>query len=100
VLRGVTDANVVPGARDVIPAFATIKLGRYQARTISRAICTSLQKRGGRCIDVLTAFNGPSGTDDAYAKGLMNKVDCCYASGSGQQRIAALLFATGLKPLR
>jgi hypothetical protein len=100
VLRGVTDANVVPGAQDVIPPFATIELGLYQAKTINQAICASLKKHRGRCIDVLTAFNGPSGTEDAYAKGLMNKVDCCYASGKGQQLIAELLFKTGLRPLR
>ena len=54
----------------------------------------------GRCIDVLTAFNGTSGTKNAYASGLMNKVDCCYASGKGQQLIAQLLLTTGLAPLR
>jgi hypothetical protein len=100
VLRGVTDANVVPGAQDVIPPNATVELGLFQARTINAAICASLRRHRGRCIDVLTAFNGPSGTEDAYAKGLMNKVECCYASGKGQQLIAELLFNTGLKGLR
>ena len=100
VLRGVTDANVVPGAQDVIPPFATIGLGLYQAKTINQAICASLKKHSGRCIDVLTAFNGPSGTENAYARGLMNKVDCCYASGKGHQLIAKLLLETGVKPLR
>jgi hypothetical protein len=49
---------------------------------------------------VLRAFNGPDGTENAYRKGLMNHVDCCYPSGKGQQLIAQLLFKTGLKPLR
>ena len=54
----------------------------------------------GRCIDVLTAFNGTSGTTDAYKSGLMNKIECCYPSGKGQQLIAQLLLETGLAPLR
>jgi len=100
LLRGVTDPNVVPGAEGVVPPFATVKLGLYQARTINAAVCASLKKHRGRCIDVLTAFNGASGTEDAYAKGLMNKVECCYASGKGQLLIAQLLVRTGLRPLR
>jgi len=28
----------------------------------------------------------------------LNKIDCCYASGKGQQLIAALLLKTGVKP--
>lgn len=100
VLRGVTDANVVPGAQDVIPPSATVEGGLYQAKTINAAICASLKKHRGKCIDVLSAFNGASGTEDAYAKGLMNKVECCYASGKGQQLIAQLVIRTGLRPLR
>ena len=100
VLRGVTDANVVPGAQDVIPPSATVEGGLDQAKTINAAICASLKKHRGKCIDVLSAFNGASGTEDAYAKGLMNKVECCYASGKGQQLIAELLIRTGLRPLR
>jgi hypothetical protein len=33
-----------------------------------------------------------------YKSGLLNKVDCCYASGKGQQLIAELLLKAGLKP--
>ena len=54
----------------------------------------------GRCIDVFHAFNGPAGTDDAYAKGLMNHADCCYPNGKGQQVIAQMLFNAGLAPIR
>jgi hypothetical protein len=43
-------------------------------------------------------FNGPSGKRDAYKSGLLNKIDCCYASGKGQQLIAELLLKTGVKP--
>ena len=100
VLLGVTDPNVVPGAKDVLPSFATVSLGLFQARTIDRTVCATLHRHGGRCIDVLTRFNGRSGTEDAYKKGLMNKIECCYASGKGQQLIAQLLFDTGLAPIR
>ncbi len=58
------------------------------------------QGQGGRCIDVLTAFNGPTGKDNAYKKGLMNEADCFYPSGRGHQLIAELLYRAGLKPLR
>jgi hypothetical protein len=30
----------------------------------------------------------------------MNKVECCYPSGKGQQLIATLLLSSGLAPLR
>jgi hypothetical protein len=30
----------------------------------------------------------------------MNKIDCCYPSGNGQQLIAQLLLKTGLAPGR
>jgi hypothetical protein len=98
VFRGVTEPNVVPGAQDVIPPFATVKLGLYQARLIQHTVCATMNAHGARCIHVLAAFNGPSGTRDAYASGLMNKVDCCYPSGKGQELIAELLLRTGLAP--
>jgi hypothetical protein len=100
VLRGVTEPNVVPGARDVVPPFATVKLGLYQAKLIKQAVCATMKAHRGRCVDVLAAFNGASGTDDAYKSGLMNKIECCYPSGKGQQLIAQLLLKTGLAPLR
>lgn len=99
VLRGVTEPNVVPGAQGVVPPFATVKLGLYQARLIRHTVCASMTAHGGRCVDVLTAFNGPAGTRDAYKSGLMNKIDCCYPSGKGQELIAKLLLRTGLAPL-
>lgn len=100
VLRGVTEPNVVPGAQDVVPPSATVKLGLYQAKLIKEGVCTTMTAHRGRCIDVLTTFNGTSGTNDAYKSGLMNKIDCCYPSGKGQQLIAQLLLKTGLAPLR
>lgn len=100
VLLGITDPNVVPGAQGVVPPFATVALGLFQARTIDKTVCAALRSHGGKCIDVLTPFNGPSGTEDAYKKGLMNKIDCCYASGKGQQLIAELLYRAGLNQVK
>jgi lysophospholipase L1-like esterase len=96
LLRAITLANVAPGAARVIPSFLTPDLGLYQAATERDAICDAMQKYKGKCIDVLTAFNGRSGMEDAYASGLMNKEECCYPSGKGQQLIAELLVKSGL----
>ena len=40
---------------------------------------------------MVRAINGPSGTANGYRTGLMNKQDCCYPSGQGQQLIAKLV---------
>jgi hypothetical protein len=91
------------GAEDVIPPFLkqiATRIGVYQARTANRAICRSMTKYGGRCIDDLPAFNGPAGTADAYKQGLLNHADGCYPNGKGQQFMADLLLKTGLAPVR
>jgi lysophospholipase L1-like esterase len=103
VLRAITQPNVMTGAEDVIPPFlkpVATEVGVYQARTANRSICEVLAKYDGRCIDLLKPFNGPDGTEDAFKKGLLNHEDCCYPSGKGQQRMAELLFKTGLAPVR
>ena len=100
VLRAITLPNVVPGAKDVVPPFITQKIGVYQTKTLTRYICAAMTKHRGRCVDVLRAFNGPSGTQNAYAKGWLSKAHCCYPSGKGQQVMAELVFKTGLAPLR
>jgi lysophospholipase L1-like esterase len=99
VIRAITLPNALPGAEDVIPPSATPEISLYQAATETRIICQTMKKYGGRCVDVLHAFNGPSGTEDAYKTGLMNLQDCCYASAKGQRLIAELLFKTGLAPI-
>jgi len=84
----------------VIPPFLkriSTRIGSYQARTANRSICQVMARYHGRCIDVLKAFNGPEGTEDAYRKGLMNHDDCCYPSAKGQQLMAELLLRTGLE---
>lgn len=100
VLRAITLPNVIPGAKDVVPPFITPKIGVYQGKTLKQYICSAMTKHRGRCADAFLAFNGPDGTQNAYAKGWLTKAPCCYPSGKGQQVIAGLVFKTGLAPLR
>ena len=101
VFRAVTAPNVLTGAETVIPAFlvpTATKVAVFQASSNRESTCTSVRAHGGECIDLLQAFNGPDGTQNAYTSGLLNLSDCCYASSKGQQRMAELLLATGLEP--
>lgn len=105
LLRAITLPNALTGAEDVIPPFlrrVATRVGVFQAKSLRKSICSAMDAHGGRCIDVLTAFNGPAGTKDGYRLGWMNHDDCCYPSGEGQQLMAQLLVETGLKaePLR
>jgi lysophospholipase L1-like esterase len=100
VLRAITLPNVIPGAKDVVPSFITPKIGVYQNKTLKQYICGAMAKHGGRCADAFLAFNGPDGTQNAYAKGWLTKAPCCYPSGKGQQVMGELVFKTGLAPLR
>jgi hypothetical protein len=83
ILRAITLPNVVPGAKDVVPPFITQQIGVYQGRTLKRYICSAMTMHRGRCVDAFRAFNGPTGTQDAYAKGWLTKAPCCYPSGKG-----------------
>ena len=84
----------------MVPRFITREIGVYQSRTLKQHICSAMTKHRGRCVDVLLAFNGPTGTQNAYAKGWLTKAPCCYPSGKGQQVMAELVFKTGLRPNR
>ncbi|MCY7290044.1 MAG: GDSL-type esterase/lipase family protein [Cryobacterium sp.] len=97
VLRAMSLPNGFPGAGNAFPPFATAELSRYQVTTEHALVCRAMQRSGGRCVDVVRAFNGPSGNQDAYKSGLMTKQPCCYPSGKGQELIAQLLLATGVK---
>ena len=99
VIRAITLPNALPGAESVIPRFVTPEIALYQAVTETRIICEAMDKYEGRCVDVLHAFNGPRGNENAYETGLMNLQDCCYASAKGQRLIARLLEETGLQPI-
>ena len=100
-LRAITLPHVVPGAEDVIPAeVLPIAKGQglFAATSQRDSTCKAVRTHGGECIDVLTAFNGPDGTQNAYETGLLNHDDCCYPSAEGHQRIAELLLETGTEP--
>ena len=99
VLRTITLPNVVPGGKDVVPAFITPNIGVFQSQTIKRYVCGAMAKHRGRCVDAFLAFNGPKGTRNAYSKGWLTKDPCCYPSGKGQQVMAELVFKSGLAPL-
>lgn len=102
VIRGITMMNGLTGAEDMIPPFlasVATKVGVYQAHGFNKATCEILEAHDGACADLLTAFNGPDGSGDAYATGLMNKQDCCYPSTKGQALIGQLLYQIGLAPL-
>jgi hypothetical protein len=100
VLRAITLPNAVPGAKGVIPPFITQAIGVYQSKVLKRYICSAMTRHRGRCVDAFLVFNGPAGTQNAYAKGWLTKAHCCYPSGKGQQVMAELVFKTGLTPLR
>ena len=100
VLRAITLPNVVPGGEDLVPPFITREIRVYQSNILKQQICSAMAKHRGRCVDAFRAFNGPDGTDDAYAKGWLTKAPCCYPSGKGQQVMAELVVKTGLAPLR
>jgi lysophospholipase L1-like esterase len=100
LVRAMSLPNAFPGGGSVIPPFITAGPSRHQVFAERAAVCQAMRSNGGRCVDVVTAFNGPRGDGDAYAKGLMTKDPCCYPSAKGQQLIAQLLIAEGLNGLR
>ena len=99
LMRAMSLPNAFPGAGSAVPSFATADISRYQARSERASVCRAMRSSGGRCVDVVAAFNGPRGDGDAYVQGLMTKDPCCYPSAKGQQLIAQLLIAQGLKGL-
>ena len=100
LIRATSLPNGYPGAGSAYPPFITADIGLYQANTERTIVCRAMRKHGGECIDVVRAFNGPSGTRDAYKAGLMTKNPCCYPSANGQQLIAQLLYRLGLGSLK
>ena len=102
LFRAITPPNVLTGAESVIPPFlrpVATRIGVFQAKSIRTSVCSAMHKHHGDCIDVLTAFNGASGKNNAYKSGLMNLSDCCYPSAKGQQLMAELLIRTGTTPV-
>ena len=63
----------------------------------NKAACEVATTHDIPCIDVYHAFNGPDGSEDA---GELLAQDHTHPSALGQQKIAELLEAAGLSPLR
>ena len=99
LVRAMSLPNAYPGAGSAIPPFITADLSRYESITERDTVCRVMQDNGGRCVDVVRAFNGNTANDDAYRAGLMTKDPCCYPSGDGQQLIAQLLINVGVDGL-
>lgn len=95
VLRAITLPNVVPGANGVVSPFVTQEMGVYRSKALRRSICRAMAMYRGRCIDVFRVFNGPEGTQNAYAKGWLSSSPCCYPSATGHQVIAELVLKSG-----
>jgi hypothetical protein len=99
LVRAISLPNSYPGAGAGIPPFITAGISRYQSTTERALVCRSMRRNGGRCADVVRAFNGPSANEDAYESGLLTKDPCCYPSGKGQQLIANRLIDLGIDEL-
>lgn len=67
-----------------------------QLAAINDAICEAVTAHGGICIDLLTAFNGPGGDQDA---GALLASDYSHPSRTGHETIARELDASGYAPL-
>ena len=103
VFRAITPPNPIPGAEDVIPAEllpAVKQTDLLQAQSLRDSTCKATRGHGGECIDVLTAFNGPTGRQNAYSSGLLNHEDCCYPSTKGHQLMANMLLELGIDPVK
>jgi lysophospholipase L1-like esterase len=102
LLRAIGMPNAMTGAEAQLPDFLrgiSTEIGAYEAKLIDAAACAAMHAHGGGCAPLRTAFNGPDGTANAYAKGLMSLDDCCYPSEAGHRLIADLLYQTGVEPL-
>jgi lysophospholipase L1-like esterase len=102
LLRAIGMPNSLTGAEELLPAFLrpiATKVGAHQAELFDDATCAVTESHGGACARLREAFNGPRGSKDAYAAGLMNLDDCCYPSEAGHRLIAKILYAAGLGSL-
>ncbi len=92
-----SDISDVPGGDPVccppeaIAVFATVK------DAFNKAGCKIVEAHGAICIDVYHAFNGPKGTDPP---GPFLAPDGTHPSADGHEKIAELLEAAGLAPIR
>ncbi|PZR63016.1 MAG: hypothetical protein DLM71_05765 [Chloroflexi bacterium] len=68
-----------------------------QLTTVNSAICAAVTAHHGRCVDLLTAFNGPAANQDAAPFLLPDHV---HPSAEGNRIIAAQIAAAGYLPLQ
>ena len=66
LLRAISLPNGYPGAGDAIPPFITADISRYQSTAERAMVCQAMQVSGGRCADVVRAFNGPSANRERF----------------------------------
>ncbi len=76
---------------EAITVFATVK------DAFNKAACEIVEAHGAICVDVYHAFNGPKGTDPP---GPLLAPDVTHPSAAGHEKIAQLLEAAGLAPIR
>jgi lysophospholipase L1-like esterase len=92
-----SDISDVPGGDppcctpEAITVFATVK------DAFNKAACEIVEAHGGICVDVYHAFNGPKGT---VPPGPLLAPDGTHPSAVGHEKIAELLEAAGLAPIR
>ena len=92
-----SDISDVPGGDppccppEAIAVFATVK------DAFNKAACEIVETHAAICIDVYHAFNGPKGTDPP---GPLLAPDGTHPSAAGHEKIAELLEAAGLSPMR
>ena len=75
-------------------AFQNFYAGQLDA--LNDAICRDADASGAACVDLVTAFNGPTG--DVAPKGLIGP-DNKHPTAAGHELIAKTLDAAGYKPL-
>lgn len=97
ILRATAYYNVKigdPGAAQFGPSFQAFYA--EQLASLNAAICEAVAAHDGLCVELLTAFNGPAGDQDA-APLLVD--DHVHPSREGHQVIAQAIAASGYAPL-
>lgn len=77
------------------PSFQTFYAEELAA--LNSTICAAVVAHGGLCVELLTAFNGPGGDQDA---GALLVDDHEHPSPTGHETIAGEIAAVGYAPLR
>jgi lysophospholipase L1-like esterase len=83
-----------PGAAQSGPSFQAFYADQLAA--LNATICAAVVAHGGLCVELLTAFNGPAGDQDA-APLLVD--DHVHPSRTGHEIIAQEIAASGYAPL-